>query len=112
MGVDRRAGADTLRMSSAPVHLRCAGFGKRFGDVTAVDRVDLEVTRGAFVVLLGASGCEVGVEEFGQCDERFLEASNGLIYYSIALQGSCMLTQHALEPGVKGLINRRHDLRQ
>ena len=57
MGVDRCAGADTLRMSSAPVHLRCAGFGKRFGDVTAVDRVDLEVTRGAFVVLLGASGC-------------------------------------------------------
>ena len=57
MGVDSRAGADTLRMSSAPAHLRCAGFVKRFGDVVAVDRVDLEVTRGAFVVLLGASGC-------------------------------------------------------
>lgn len=30
---------------------------KRFGDLTAVDRLDLEIDNGAFVALLGPSGC-------------------------------------------------------
>ena len=30
---------------------------KRFGDLAAVDGVDLEVPRGAFFALLGPSGC-------------------------------------------------------
>ena len=30
---------------------------KRFGEVTAVDAVDLEVTSGEFLTLLGPSGC-------------------------------------------------------
>ncbi len=34
-----------------------AGVTKRFGRVTAVDRVDLEIRDGEFVTLLGPSGC-------------------------------------------------------
>src|SRR3954468_19681569 len=36
--------------------IRLAGVTKRFGDVTAVDGVDLEVRRGEFFTLLGPSG--------------------------------------------------------
>jgi ABC-type Fe3+/spermidine/putrescine transport system ATPase subunit len=55
--LDLRPRAAALAGSAARAHLRCAGFSKRFGEVAAVDRVDLEIARGAFVVLLGASGC-------------------------------------------------------
>jgi len=37
--------------------VRVEGLSKRFGAVTAVDRVSLEVARGEFFALLGASGC-------------------------------------------------------
>ena len=37
--------------------LRLAGIGKRYGTVTAVDAVDLEVREGEFLTLLGPSGC-------------------------------------------------------
>jgi iron(III) transport system ATP-binding protein len=37
--------------------IRLTGVSRRFGDVRAVDRADLEVGRGEFVVLLGPSGC-------------------------------------------------------
>ncbi len=37
--------------------LRLAGITKRYGSVTAVDGVDLEVPEGEFVTLLGPSGC-------------------------------------------------------
>jgi putative spermidine/putrescine transport system ATP-binding protein len=36
--------------------VRCVGLTKRFGDVTAVDGVDLEIRRGEFFTLLGPSG--------------------------------------------------------
>jgi putrescine transport system ATP-binding protein len=37
--------------------VRFEGVTKRFGEVTAVDRVDLEVAEGEFFALLGPSGC-------------------------------------------------------
>ena len=37
--------------------LRLAGITKRYGGVTAVDGVDLEVREGEFLTLLGPSGC-------------------------------------------------------
>lgn len=42
-------------MSSNPVLLK--HVTKRFGEVTAVDHLDLEITAGEFLVLLGPSGC-------------------------------------------------------
>jgi multiple sugar transport system ATP-binding protein len=37
--------------------ISCHELTKRFGDVTAVDRVNLQVADGEFVVLVGPSGC-------------------------------------------------------
>ncbi|MDW5323354.1 ABC transporter ATP-binding protein [Plantactinospora sp. KLBMP9567] len=37
--------------------LRLVGLSKRFGDVTAVDRLDLTVPAGSYFALLGPSGC-------------------------------------------------------
>ena len=41
---------------SGPI-VRIEGLAKRFGAVTAVDRVDLDIERGALFALLGGSGC-------------------------------------------------------
>jgi len=38
-------------------HVELVGLIKRFGDVTAVDGIDLEITPGEFFSLLGPSGC-------------------------------------------------------
>jgi len=38
-------------------HLQVVGLRKTFGDVVAVDQVDLELQRGEFLALLGPSGC-------------------------------------------------------
>ena len=37
--------------------LQIRGVGMRFGSIVALDRIDLEVTKGEFVCLLGPSGC-------------------------------------------------------
>ncbi|CAA7626290.1 ABC transporter ATP-binding protein [Magnetospirillum sp. SS-4] len=42
--------------ASVPL-IRFDGVSKRFGDVVAVDRVDLAIHKGEFFSLLGASGC-------------------------------------------------------
>ena len=44
-------------MAEARAHLRLEGVSKRFGDSLAVDRVSLDIPRGAFATLLGPSGC-------------------------------------------------------
>ena len=41
----------------ASAHVAVAGLTKRFGAATVLDRIDLEVARGALVTLLGPSGC-------------------------------------------------------
>jgi len=41
----------------AMTELRLVGLVKRFGEVTAVDRIDLTVPAGSLVALLGPSGC-------------------------------------------------------
>src|SRR4051812_10707110 len=42
---------------AAAPDIRLEGVTKRFGEMTAVDALDLEVPRGAFYALLGPSGC-------------------------------------------------------
>ena len=44
-------------VEAAQPDIRLERVTKRFGDVTAVDALDLEVPRGAFYALLGPSGC-------------------------------------------------------
>ncbi len=43
--------------AAAPPDVEIIGVTKRFGAVTAVDRMDLSIARGAFYSLLGPSGC-------------------------------------------------------
>ena len=42
--------------AAADIALRCQGLIKRYGDVTAVDRLDLDVLRGECFGLLGPNG--------------------------------------------------------
>src|SRR4051812_33721111 len=44
-------------MPSSDPSVRLAGVTKRFGDLTAVRHLDLEIERGEFFTLLGPSGC-------------------------------------------------------
>jgi iron(III) transport system ATP-binding protein len=48
--------ADDVR-DTVPPALACSALVKRFGDVLAVDHVDLEVPRASLTALLGPSGC-------------------------------------------------------
>lgn len=43
--------------STVPTAVHLSGVSKRFGEITAVDGVSLEVPAGSFVTLLGPSGC-------------------------------------------------------
>ena len=42
--------------ATADIDIRVVGVRKRYGDVTAVDGVDLDVARGEFFTMLGPSG--------------------------------------------------------
>ncbi|MGE0009067.1 MAG: ABC transporter ATP-binding protein [Parvibaculaceae bacterium] len=46
-----------MRAETAIPDISFRGVSKRYGAVTAVDRVDLDLPRGSFVSLLGPSGC-------------------------------------------------------
>src|SRR5690606_31880972 len=44
-------------VNSAGNAVELEGIVKRFGSMTAVERMDLSITEGSFVTLLGPSGC-------------------------------------------------------
>jgi putative spermidine/putrescine transport system ATP-binding protein len=52
----RDAAPDPARGGAAVPDIRLSGLSKRYGDVVAVDAIDLEITRGEFFTLLGPSG--------------------------------------------------------
>src|SRR4051812_29220735 len=59
---DRSTDMDMSHLHSAGARAEVAdvefrGISKRYGEVLAVDRVDLALSRGSFVSLLGPSGC-------------------------------------------------------
>src|SRR5437867_12186166 len=51
-----RASADALQRTKAAPDVRLTGVRKSYGDVVAVDGVDLEIEAGEFFTLLGPSG--------------------------------------------------------
>src|SRR3954462_4105396 len=56
MLTEAAASADPSGASTGPPDVRLAGVRKRFGDVVAVDGVDLEIRHGEFFTMLGPSG--------------------------------------------------------
>ena len=46
-----------MNQGKDPAFVRFQGIEKRFGDVAAVKKMDLEIPEGSFVTLLGPSGC-------------------------------------------------------
>ena len=69
------------------------GLTKRYGTVTAVDRLDLTVAQGEFVVLLGPSGC--GKTTTLRCIAGLEEVSDGRISMGGEVVSSA---QHAVPP--------------
>src|SRR5262249_3478031 len=65
------------RPASARPDLRLVEVTRRYGPVTAVDRVTLDVARGEFVTLLGPSGC--GKTTLLKCIAGFLAPSGGQV---------------------------------
>ncbi len=57
--------------------IQLEGLTKRYGDVVAVDRLDLEVAAGEVVVLLGGSGC--GKTTTLKMINRLIEPSEGTV---------------------------------
>ena len=63
--------------SDAPVVLSCTGVTKRFGGVTAVDHVDLELREGQILGLIGQNGA--GKTTLFDCVSGFLRVDEGRI---------------------------------
>ena len=57
MGATAVTPTSGTEQASATPDIVLRGVTKRFGDLTAVDALDLEVPRGSFFALLGPSGC-------------------------------------------------------
>jgi len=66
-------------MTDAPVHIAIRRLTKRFGSVTAVRDVSLEIRRGSFTTLLGPSGC--GKTTILRTLAGFYEADEGDIFF-------------------------------
>jgi len=62
--------------------VRIEAVSKRFGEVTAVDRVDLSVAKGEFFTLLGSSGC--GKTTLLRIVAGFMPQSDGRILFGDA----------------------------
>jgi putative spermidine/putrescine transport system ATP-binding protein len=75
-------------------HLVLTDLTKRYGSVTAVERLDLEVAKGEFVSLLGPSGC--GKTTTLQMVAGFVEPSSG----AAMLNGADLLR---MKPNKRGL---------
>ncbi len=67
-------------MIDAPVHIAIRHLTKRFGSVTAVRDVSLEIARGSFTTLLGPSGC--GKTTILRTLAGFYDADEGDIFFS------------------------------
>ncbi|HEX9899292.1 MAG TPA: ABC transporter ATP-binding protein, partial [Candidatus Methylomirabilis sp.] len=67
-------------MTDAPAHIVIQRLTKRFGSVTAVRDVSLEIARGSFTTLLGPSGC--GKTTILRTLAGFYEADIGDIFFS------------------------------
>ncbi|HZQ08134.1 MAG TPA: ABC transporter ATP-binding protein [Anaerolineae bacterium] len=61
-----------------PAHLRLDGVTKKFENVTAVNRITLDIPRGSFATLLGPSGC--GKTTLLRMIAGFYEPEEGAIY--------------------------------
>ena len=98
--------------------LRLENVTKRFGAVTAVERVSLEIPRGAFTTLLGPSGC--GKTTLLRIIAGFYEPDEGHIYLDdkpidavpTHLRGTAMVFQdYALWPHMTVFDNIAYGLR-
>jgi ABC-type Fe3+/spermidine/putrescine transport system ATPase subunit len=65
-------------MTETPVHIAIRHLTKRFGSVTAVRDVSLEIPRGSFTTLLGPSGC--GKTTILRTLAGFYDADEGDLY--------------------------------
>ena len=83
----------------APVVLQCAGVVKRFGGITAVDEVDLDLKKGQILGLIGHNGA--GKTTLMDCISGFLEIDAG----RIRLRG-VDITEWAPHERAKGALGR------
>ncbi len=82
---------------TAPVILECVGVVKRFGGITAVNGVDLELREGEILGLIGQNGA--GKTTLFDCVSGFLDVDRG----SISLHGEDITGMAPHERAVRGL---------
>jgi len=96
----------------ADATLELAGLTKRYGDVTAVDRIDLKIDAGSYCCLLGPSGCGktttlrmISGHELASDGDTVLGARN-ITALPAAERGTAMMFQsYALFPHLSALDN-------